>query len=135
MDKKKILKKMILPHDLTRALEKCREITFPESKAEIVELCYGSATLSRYEVSYEIPNMGRVVEAEVARCKNGPSVNFMEEYMRRRDPHCMYIGDYLPTDKPTFKDSWGYGFDSLRKETMAWLSEQPLVVMPVSIGG
>ena len=135
MDKKTILKKMILPQDLTRALEKCREITFPKTKAELVELCYGSATLSRFEVSYEIPNMGRVVEAEVARCKNGPSVNFMEEYMRRRDPHCMYIGDDLPTDKPTFKESWGYGFDSLRKETMAWLSEQPLVVIPVSIGG
>lgn len=117
------------------ALEKSRTIITPASKADLVELCYGSAALSHYEVSYEVPGKGRIVEAEVARCKNGPSVNFMEEYMRRRDPHCMYIGDDLPTDKPKFMDAWGYNFAKLRDETMAWLSEQSLVVMPFSIGG
>lgn len=133
--KKQILKKLIIPGDTMSALEKCRSIIFPASKADLVELCYGSATLSHYEVSYEVPGKGRIVEAEVARCKNGPSVNFKEEYMRRRDPNCMYIGDALPTDKPTFSEAWGYDFSKLREETMAWLSEQRLVVMPFSIGG
>lgn len=132
---KNILKKLIIPSDLMSALEKSRTIITPASKADLVELCYGSAALSHYEVSYEVPGKGRIVEAEVARCKNGPSVNFMEEYMRRRDPHCMYIGDDLPTDKPKFMDAWGYDFAKLRDETMAWLSEQSLVVMPFSIGG
>ena len=135
MNKKDLLNKIVVPADLTSALEKCKTVIVPESKEDLVELCYGSATLSHYEVSYEIPGKGRIVEAEVARCKNGPCVNFMEEYMRRRDPHCMYIGDDLPTDKPTFKDAWGYDFSKLREETTAWLSEQPLVVMPFSIGG
>lgn len=133
--KKEILKRLIVPDDLMSALEKSRSIIFPDSKAELVELCYGSSTLSHYEVSYEVPGKGRIVEAEVARCKNGPSVNFTEEYMRRRDPNCMFIGDELPTDKPAFKDAWGYDFSKLREETMAWLSEQSLVVMPFSIGG
>ena len=133
--KNEILKRLIIPGDLKAALEKCKFITFPESKSELVELCYGSETLSHYEVCYEVPGKGNIVEAEVARCKNGPSVNFIEEYMRRRDPNCMYIGDDFPTDKPTFKDAWGYDFSRLREETMAWLSEQALVVMPFSIGG
>ena len=55
--------------------------------------------------------------------------------MRRRDPHCMYIGDDLPTDKPRFSEAWGMNFGDLRAATMNWLSEQPLIVMPVSIGG
>lgn len=135
MNKKpEILKKLVIPDDLMATLEKCKNIIVPKTKADLVELCYGSATLSHYEVSYDVPGKGRIVEAEVARCKNGPSVNFMEEYMRRRDPHCMYIGDDLPTDKPLFKDAWGYDFSKLRQETMAWLSEQTLVVMPFSIG-
>ena len=134
-NKKEILSRLIIPEDLMSSLEKSRTIIFPASKADLVELCYGSSTLSHYEVSYEVPGKGRIVEAEVARCKNGPSVNFTEEYMRRRDPHCMYIGDSLPTDKPKFSDAWGYDFSKLREETMAWLSEQSLVVMPFSIGG
>ena len=134
-NKKEILSRLIIPEDLMSSLEKSRTIIFPASKADLVELCYGSSTLSHYEVSYEVPGKGRIVEAEVARCKNGPSVNFTEEYMRRRDPHCMYIGDSLPTDKPKFSDAWGCDFSKLREETMAWLSEQSLVVMPFSIGG
>ena len=55
--------------------------------------------------------------------------------MRRRDPHCMYIGDDLPTDKPRFSDAWGMDFGELRAATMNWLAEQQLIVMPVSIGG
>ena len=37
--------------------------------------------------------LGTVKEAEVVRCKNGCVVNFMEDYMRRRDPNSMAIGD------------------------------------------
>ncbi|MBQ5437290.1 MAG: DUF4914 family protein [Firmicutes bacterium] len=48
----------------------------------------------------------------------------MEDYMRRRDPDCMRIGDELPTDKPRFKDVYGYDFKDLRKETMDWLAAQ-----------
>ena len=46
---------------------------------------------------------GVVVEAEVVRCKNGISVNYMDMYMRRRDPNCMVIGDHKPTDKRRYK--------------------------------
>ena len=131
---KNIFEKMVLPKDLAAALGSCKSITYPNSKEELVGMCYGPGGDSRYEVAYGVPGKGNIVEAEVVRCKNGPSVNFTEEYMRRRDPHCMFIGDDNPTDKPRFKDEWGYDFSKLRQETMDWLSGQDLVVMPFSIG-
>ncbi|MBQ4233451.1 MAG: DUF4914 family protein, partial [Firmicutes bacterium] len=60
----------------------------------------------------------------------------MEDYMRRRDPDCMRIGDELPTDKPRFKDVYGYDFKDLRKETMDWLAAQDGVILqPFRAGG
>ena len=130
-----MLNKLVLPEDLMEALEKCEHIVFPKSKAELAELCYGPNGEDRYVVEYEVPGKGMIAEADVVKCKNGPAVNFMEAYMRRRDPHCMYIGDEEPTDKPRFKEAWGYDFEKLRGETMEWLSEQELCVMPFSLGG
>lgn len=129
-----IISKMKLPQDLQSALAKCSNIVVPKTKSELVDLCYGKAENNTFEVAYDVPGKGENVEAEVVRCKNGPSVNFPESYMRRRDPNCMYIGDDRPTDKPKFKDEWGYDFSKLRQETMEWLSGQDLVVMPFSIG-
>ena len=130
-----ILSKMVLPQDLSSALRACPDIYFPKTKQELYELCYGTSGGSVHIVGYTVPGNGYVQEAEVVRCKNGASVNFTEEYMRRRDPDCMYIGDDLPTDKPSFRKAWGMPFHDLRAETMNWLAEQQLIVMPVSIGG
>ena len=78
-------------------------------------MAYGPTHTSRYDVVYPIEGNGTVKEAEVVRCKNGCVVNFMEDYMRRRDPNSMAIGDDLPSDKPRFKDRFGYEFSSLRQ--------------------
>ena len=40
-----------------------------------------------------MPGKGRVVEAVACRVKNGISANYLEPYMRRRDPDCMVIAD------------------------------------------
>ena len=133
--KSEYLNKMKLPADLTAALNACPNIYFPKTKHELYELCFGTSGGSVQIVGYTIPGEGYIQEAEVVRCKNGASVNFTDEYMRRRDPNCMYIGDDLPTDKPRFKDSWGMEFGDLRAATMSWLSAQNLVLMPAGIGG
>lgn len=129
------LDKLVLPKDLAAALKKCRIISFPESKEQLYEMSFGPTHSSKFDVTYPIAGKGISKEAEVVRCKNGPVVNFMEDYMRRRDPDCMRIGDDLPTDKPRFKDVYGYEFKSLRQETMDWLSEQQLVLLPFHAGG
>ena len=98
-------------------------------------MAYGPTHSSRYDVCYPIEGKGLVKEAEVVRCKNGTVVNFMEDYMRRRDPDCMRIGDDLPTNKPRFAERYGYPFEKLREETMAWLCNQQLILLPFKAGG
>ena len=127
--------RFVLPEDLKEAVSKCRWRCYPETKDQLLELCYGPTHSSIYDVTYTIPGKGVVKEAEVVRCKNGPSVNFMEDYMRRRDPDCMRIGDDLPTDKPRFKDVYGYDFSKLRKETMEWIESQGIILLPFHAGG
>ena len=133
---KKKIQSFKIPEDLKNALLSCTKNLFmPSTKEELYELCFGSSSGSVHIVGYTIPGADYKQEAEVVRCKNGASVNFTDEYMRRRDPHCMYIADDLPTDKPRFRDVWDIEFGDLRAATMSWLSEQSLVAMPVSVGG
>ena len=127
--------RFILPKDLTETLKKSRCLCYPETKEQLEEMCYGPTHSSRYDVVYPIEGRGLVKEAEVVRCKNGTVVNFMEDYMRRRDPDCMRIGDDLPTNKPLFKEKYGYKFSKLRKETMDWLASQQLIILPFKAGG
>ena len=127
--------RFVLPEDLKAAVSQCRWRCYPESKDQLLELCYGPTHSSRYDVTYTIPGKGQFKEAEVVRCKNGPVVNFMEDYMRRRDPDCMRIGDDLPTDKPRFKERYGYEFSKLRAETMEWIKTQGIILLPFHAGG
>ena len=99
--------RFVLPEDLHAALKKCRSIAYIETQEELDELVFGPTHSSRYDVVYNIVGKGSVKEAEVIRCKNGASVNFMEDYMRRRDPNSMVISDDLPTDKPRCLDRFG----------------------------
>lgn len=127
--------RFVFPEDLKAALLSSRCLCYPETKEQLEEMCFGPTHSSRYDVSYQIEGMGICKEAEVVRCKNGPVVNFMEDYMRRREPDCMRIGDELPTDKPRFSDTYGYEFGTLREETMKWLAGQQLIVLPFRAGG
>ena len=127
--------RFVLPEDLKETLLKSPCLCYPENKDQLLEMCFGPTHSSRYDVCYPIEGKGTVKEAEVVRCKNGPVVNFMEDYMRRRDPDCMRIGDELPTDKPRFKEVYGYEFSDVRKDTMEWLAGQKLIILPFRAGG
>ncbi len=129
------IRQFVLPEDLKAALLAAERILVPETREELLAQCYGPAQASRWDVTYTIPGRGVCREAEVVRCKNGPAVNFPEDYMRRRDPDCMRIGDDLPSDKPRFRDVYGYDFSELRAETMRWLAKQSLILLPFRAGG
>ena len=126
--------KFVLPDDLREALVKCQSIAYLENQEELDELVFGPTHTSQYDVVYTIAGRGRVKEAEVIRCKNGALVNFMEDYMRRRDPNSMVISDDRPTDKPRFADRFGYEFSSLRRETMDWFTTQRVIMLPFKAG-
>lgn len=129
-----LFEKFTLPKELEDVIYNSPSVIIPESKEVLFELIFGNEHTDKIEVIYDVDGKA-VKEAEVVRCKNGASVNFTEDYMRRRDPDCMRIGDELPTDKPRFADVYGYPFADLRAETFKWLTRQELILVPFKAGG
>lgn len=123
------------PPEATDVLEHCKSVLLPESVAELIDHACGGPDSDYYEVTYDIPGREEpVLEATVARVRNGVAANYPEPYMRRRDPECMVIADELPTNKTTFQSRFGQSFDSLREETFAWLKQQPLAAFAFTSG-
>ncbi|MBM3566350.1 MAG: DUF4914 family protein, partial [Alphaproteobacteria bacterium] len=120
--------------DVAALLEAAPVVRWPRSREELLALSFGTEGGDRFEVAYDVPNKGRVVEAEVIRCKNGIAVNYSESYMRRRDPHTMLIADDGPTDKEKFDGRFGYPFAGLRRQIFDWLAGQELIALPFSAG-
>lgn len=132
---KKVFKKSILPPEIKSILNESASVTVPESRAQLLTLALGNDENMVYEVAYDVPEKGKIVEASVNRCKNGVVINYTDTYMRRRDPDCMIIADDEETDKPVYDDVYGEKFDPLRKETFNWFKGQDLIVMPFMAGG
>ncbi len=124
-----------LPPELAEVLLACPSWTLAGSVEELVELSTREALHGVHTVAYQVPGRGLVPEVEVCRVRNGISANYLDPYMRRRDPDCMSIADDRPTDKPRFQDLYGYPFSRLRAETMAWLKTQPLALFLFQAGG
>ena len=129
-----LFEKFEFPPELDTIVSNSPSVIVPESKETLFELIFGNERSDKIEVLYDI-NGSPVREASVVRCRNGAVVNYVEDYMRRRDPDCMRIADDLPTDKPKFKDVYGYDFDPLKLQTFEWLSGQELIVIPFKAGG
>jgi hypothetical protein len=128
-------KEMPLPAQLKELLASCRSFLVPRDRLAILRLALGDGKEPVFEVAYDIPGRGRIVEATVTRCKNGLCVNYIDPLMRRRDPDCMTIGDEQPSDKERFDERFGYPFSKLREETLNWLKENDLIVLPLYTGG
>ena len=132
---KSLFKKLILPDELANILE-TKEVILAESREDLIDLSLGRINGNIYEVSYDTPGVGKVVEATVVRCRNGVSINYTDPYLRRRDPDCMVIADERPTDKPRFRDRYGVEFSELRSQTFDWLvGQDELIIVPFMSGG
>jgi hypothetical protein len=123
-----------LPSDLQALLDSAKSVWWPTSERDLVDAACGGPGVANYEVAYDIPGRGRVVEAIVNRVRNGVAANYTDPYMRRRDPDCMFIADEAPTDKVRFRDRFAYDFEQLRRETFEWLKQQELVVFGFDAG-
>ena len=126
--------RMVLPKELQAVLAKGRGVIIPETREEMLEIAMGGESCDHFEVAYDVPGKGRVVEATVSRCKNGAVVNYQDIYMRRRDPECMLIADQGDTDKMRYSEKFGTDFASLREATFDWLATTDLILMPFSAG-
>ena len=124
----------IFTEEICGILNASKGYIVPKNKEQLFELALGTPGANFFEIGYEVDGKMRP-EATVTRCKNGAAVNYTDDYMRRRDPDCLVVGDDLPTDKPTFKELYGTEFPPLREETFKWLAGQELIVMPYMAGG
>ncbi|MCL1947225.1 MAG: DUF4914 family protein [Chitinivibrionia bacterium] len=118
-----------LSPELKNLLDNCKKLTVVTSVEELLAAAVKDAQADGYHyVSYDVPGKGNVVEAKICKVKNGISANYLDPYIRRRDPDCMVIGDDLPTDKTKYSEKFGGKFSDLRKETYDWLKGQELAV-------
>ncbi len=121
-----------ISHSAMAILEEAKKhdrLTMVGSVEELVQLAVPDNQTDDegyYTVGYDVPGKGFVKEAQVCRVRNGIAANYMESYMRRRDPNCMLIADDDPTDKQTFLARFGKPFDPIREETIEWLKTQPI---------
>ncbi|WP_099469868.1 DUF4914 family protein [Konateibacter massiliensis] len=127
--------KLNLPDYILDILKQSKGVIIPKTREELVALAMGSNENTTFDVCYDVEGKGSVKEAIVTKCKNGIVVNYLEDYMRRRDPNSMIIADNKATDKPRYSDVYGCDFDGLRQETFAWLKDQELIFFPFKSGG
>lgn len=128
------INKFNLPQEIKDIIKNCPAYTVAHNIKDLVEVAYSSGKGNFQEVAYEIPGKGKIVEAQVCRVKNGIAANYMDPYMRRRDPECLLIADDKPTDKTKFADRFGKSFESTRQDTFNWLAEQELCIFFFSAG-
>lgn len=123
-----------LPPEAVGVLERADSVIVADSLTQLTDLAVRDAVHGTHEVAYEVPGRGRVVEATVCRVRNGIAANYLEPYMRRRDPDCMLIGDDLPSNKKRYRDQFNKPFEELRQATFDWLRTQELAVFAFYAG-
>lgn len=123
-----VYEKLNLSAETLHLLKNAKSVQLPNSIQEMMDAACGGKDKNEFTVLYDVPNAGPIIEAHVARVRNGLAVNYTQPYMRRRDPDCMVIGDEFPSDKQRYKDRYGKDFEPLRKQTFDWLQKQDLAV-------
>lgn len=123
-----------LPPEVQHLLEKAPAYTWFDNAEQILAIATGPDDESTYEVAFDLPDGERFVEVEVVRVKNGIAANYLESYMRRRDPNCMVIGDDFPTEKMHWRDRFGGEFELVREATFEWLATQELAIFAFESG-
>ena len=132
-----LLAKVSLSHSAEAVLREARSVRFASKVSDLVALAVPEGEVDEagwYEVGYDTTDHGYQPEARVCRVRNGIAANYLEPYMRRRDPDCMLIGDEGETDKPKYIDRFGEPFEKVRQETFAWLKTQDLCVLFFNAG-
>ncbi len=134
IDRDEVWRSLDLPTEARALFEAAPTVRFASDVSELVELAVEDAKNGIHEVGYDVPGRGYTPEARVCRVKNGISANYVDTYMRRRDPDCLVIGDDRPTNKVRFEERLGVPFDPLRAETFEWLETQDLAAFAFTAG-
>ena len=131
----KLLENWVISDDVRDTIDNCQNVIVPKTREEIFDLAIGNKDNKIFHVTYNVEGRGEVEEANVVKCKNGLCINYTEAYMRRRDPNCMVVNNIEKTDKVKYTDRFHTEFDGVRTETLNWLKQQDLIVLPFMAGG
>jgi hypothetical protein len=69
-------KKYNPPEEVRQILAANHNVTIISTSQELTDLAVGGPASDSFEVTYDVPGFGRVVEAIVARVRNGISANY-----------------------------------------------------------
>ncbi|NMC53110.1 MAG: DUF4914 family protein [Chloroflexi bacterium] len=122
------------PEEIAEIFRSAPKVVVASTLDELFALSTGTPDNAFYEVAYDVPGKGQTVEATVARVRNGIAVNYVEPYMRRRDPDSLVVGDEDATDKLTYKQIYGEEFEPVRASALEWLKGQELAVFAFTAG-
>ncbi len=134
MDSKEFISFLEIPSWVEDIILNAKSVRIALTTDDLYNLAVDGMEKGIKKVFYDVEGVGIVEEAEVIKVKNGIAVNYVDPYMRRRDPDSMLIGDNLPTDKPRFVDVIGYDFSLLREKTFNWLKGQDLAMFVFGVG-
>jgi len=133
-----MLNKFKFSDEVTSIINEAKEVIVPVTREELLSLSLGgdgtNNGVENFPVIYDV-NGEDYLEATITRARNGAVINYADDYMRRRDPACLIVGDEGATDKLRYKDLYNREFSTLRDETFAWLKDQELLLVPVITGG
>lgn len=129
-----MLDQLKLPQEFENVIRKAPKVVVANSLDDLIAIATGDANSAYFEVAYDVPQNGRVVEATVSRVRNGIVANYSDPYMRRRDPDSLVVGDDLDTDQLTFKQIYGNDFEEVRTESLEWLASQELAMFAFTAG-
>ncbi len=134
MKQKELLKQFKLSDEVELIFKNCTDFEIVNNVERLIELSVKDTDQGCKNVEYEISENKKSVEAKVCKVRNGISANFLDPYMRRRDPECMVIADQFPTDKIRYEERFNEKFDKTRDETFKWLQGQKLVAFVFQAG-
>jgi len=135
MEIKNLIKNFKLEKDVEDLLLNCKKVTFASSLDELTNISVANVdSTGWHKVTYDVEGQGPITEAVVCRVKNGIAANYLDPYMRRRDPDSLLIGDDLPTDKVKYSDLYNAPFKDFRKQTLDWLKSQELIAFVFKSG-
>ena len=121
-----------VPIELRDVLDSCPGYSVATTVDELIKLATRDADATGWqEIAFDVPGKGWIVEARACKVTNGIAANYLEAYMRRRDPDCMVIGDTMPTNKPTYLDRYKTDFADVRQQTFAWLKMHRLSLIHI----
>ena len=96
-----------LPDYILDILTHSKGVIIPRTREELISLSMGKEGNTSFNVEYEVEGKGKILETTVTKCKNGVSVNYLDDYMRRRDPDSLLIADNKPSERFDYMKSLG----------------------------